>query len=440
MYNQNDLLVNLQSFSEIACLDGRLFGVKTTCDTCQLELNSCLRGQMLEALIAANRRAEADLGYALTPRYHVGEIELTGSGDHSKFRLKTEQPGVAAVNVKLQISSRLQNIAVSPYLDTVEVENGGEGYCVVRVSTSLVENPASVTLRDNSHRVYLQHIGDGYPRRVSNEWVIALGNQATLPCETVETLNVQHCKYVYVDIPASTTCLDCDGDVDTDAQILPVYPGTTEFIPLAKPIETVGTDLRYWFYVWTLVDPGFENEEIDLAHAEFWKLRSAVDFVCVREVPAGPDVIGGTCDEIIADPCADPAVEAAYDIEILDAQRGILDFSSNANLSRCSCEAERTIIRYYYKTDPAVLGYEYDLPGIATAIAYLAAANLPPNYCGCEIKVGFIHEAQKSQADARVNPVTGETIFVVKFGHTFGHYMYAGRIASAPKFNNMRYI
>ncbi len=100
--------------------------------------------------------------------------------------------------------------------------------------------------------------------------------------------------------------------------------------------------------------------------------------------------------------------------------------------------AQTVTIKYYYKTDPAVLGFDKDLPNIATAIAYRAAAELPSGYCGCEIKTGFIAEAQKSFGDARVNPVTGETIWVVKFGHKTGHLMYEEKMASAPKFHPVR--
>lgn len=437
-FNQSDLLVNLHEFSRIACLDGRLFGVQTASDSCTLELNSCLRGQALEALIAANRRAEADLGYDLVPRYHVGLMEFTGGADKAALWVSTDRPGVAAVNVKQEITSAILGVDISPYLGPVAISDGGEGYCIATVPAALIDNPSKLTLRSQMGLEYhAQSIGN-YPRKVGSDWLIAIRNDdAPLPCAATPTLYVQHHHLVFVDIPASITCLDCAGDVDTAAQILPVYPGTNDFIPLARPIETVGSFKRYWFYVWTLVDPAFQDEQVDLTHAEFWKLFSTVDFVCVREVPAGPEVVypadcNGTITSI-PNPCAVPPVEAKYDVTIRDAEEGTLSFKKKGQW-----ESDATVtIKYYYKTDPAVLGFTNDLPNIAAAIAYRAAADLPSTYCGCTISSGFIAEAQKSFGNAFLDS-SGQTVWVVKFGHKNGQFMYEQKMASAPKYQKTR--
>lgn len=437
--SQNDLLVTLQDFSEIACLDGRLFGVKTLTDACTLSLNACLRNQALESLIASNRRAESDLGYNLTPRYHVGIIELKGPGDKTSFRLNTDWPGIAAVNVKPEITVVKEGVEVSPYVGKALITDGGNGYCIATVSKTIAENPAKITLRDDDGKLFRTHPIDGYPKRVGSDWLLALNpSDESVPCLTHNQLNVQHTQLVKVDILSSTACEDCHGDPDPTAQILPVYPGTTDFIPMAKPVETVGSFRRYWFYVWNLVDPAFADEEVDLSHGEFWKLLPVIDFVCVREVAAEPEVY---CQDAsyIPDSCATPPVASKYAVTIGDAVRGSLDFKADADpCSKCATNTFTLRVQYYYKTDPAVMGYSLDLPNIANAIAYRAAAELPSGMCGCEIKTGFIAEAQKAQADARINPVTGETIFVVKFGHTYGHYVYAEKIASAPKYDPLR--
>jgi hypothetical protein len=439
--NQNDLLVTLQEFSDIACLDGRLFGVQTISDRCTLDLNSCLRGHALEALIAANRRAEKDLGYGLVPRYHVGLLELNGDGDKSKLSVATDWPGVAAVNVRQEITIALQGQVVNPYVGTAAITDEGAGFCVVTVPAALCDNPAKITLRDNDHKMYRTHEINGFPRKVGSDWKLALVPDDLAPvCASVSSLNVQHSQLVKVDIPSSTVALDCHGQPDTDAQILPVIPGTTDFIPLARPVEEVGSFYRYWFYVWNLVDPAFQDETVDLSHAEFWKLLSTVDFVFVREVEAAPEVTCSATDchekqTFIPDPCADPAVPSKYEVEIRDAEEGLLDFTA----AKAVCpDSDRVTIKYYYKTDPAVLGFDLDLSNISTAIAYRAAAELPNNFCGCDIKTGFIAEAQKSFGDARVNPVTGETIWTVKFGHKNGHLMYEQKMESAPKFHKLR--
>ncbi len=289
--DQSDLLVNLNEFSRIACLDGRLFGVETSSDSCSLDLNACLRQQALEALLAANRRAESDLGYGLVPRYHVGYLELNGDGDKTKLSVTTDWAGVAAVNVKQEITSAIAGATVSPYVGVAVISDGGAGYCVATITSALVDNPSKVTLRDNNHKMFRTQAIDGYPRKVGSDWVIAIVNDDLAPtCSAHTTLNVQHSQLIHVDIEASTVCLDCHSVPDTDAQILPVYPDTHNFIPLAKPIETVGSFYRYWFNVWTLVDPAFQDEQVDLTHAEFWKLLPTIDFVCVREVPAEPEV------------------------------------------------------------------------------------------------------------------------------------------------------
>lgn len=427
----------MYDFSNIACLDGRLFGVVTANDICGLDLNSCLRRHTLDSLLAANRRAESDLGYNLLPTYHVGRVELKGHGRKTDFIARTDMPGVAAINVKQEISAPILSKDLSPYIGTATLADEGSGYCVTTVSTSLVPNPDKITLRDNDGKIYRTQAIDGYPKRVGSDWKLAIA-QAT-PCGAVSSLNIQHSFYMKVDIPSSTGCVDCHGDPDPNAQVLPVYPGTTDFIPLAKPIETVGSFKRYWLHAWTLIDPAFQEDGADLSHAEFYKLIQTVDFVCVREVSAGPDVY---CPEAVYSPddCATPTVDPKYTITIKDAADGLLHFKA-ASWPCKDCDDEDTtpiIVEYYYKTDPAVLGFELDLPNISTAIAYLAAANLPQDFCGCEIKAGFIYTAKQSQADARINPITGETIFVVKFGHTYGHYIYAEKIANAPKYRPLR--
>jgi hypothetical protein len=441
--NQNNLLVNEEVFSDIACLDGRMFGVTTHCDSCELELNNCLRSHIFNNLITAQQVTEDRLGYNLTPRYHTYEFEVRALDKHEKIRLLLDHPGVAKMNVKQEISTILSNVAVSPYLMTgVAAIDDGLGYCKVVLPTSVVDNPTNVLLRDSSTQPIPTAEMGGYPKRVGANWEVAIGSA---PC-AVGTYSVQHCKLVYVDIPTATSCLNCLGVANPAAEILPVYRGTTEFIPLAKPIETVGANKRYWFYAWSLADKAFRNESINLAKAEFWKLYPSIDFVCVQEVTAGPDVVCPkkcNCgyDRVIADPCALPPIVSDITTEILDAHDGLVELCPTKTLCSCKLEGGENIrVKLYYKTDPSVMGLDRELPNISRAVAFFAAANLPNSFCGCSIKVGFIFESQQTTADAKINPFTGETVFIIEFGNTYGHYMYANLLAKAPKFTKLKRI
>ena len=72
----NNLMVDLQDFSKIACLEGRAFGVEIfneKCDT--LNINTCMRSRMIEGLVSAHETTEKKLGHSLRPTYEFDKID-----------------------------------------------------------------------------------------------------------------------------------------------------------------------------------------------------------------------------------------------------------------------------------------------------------------------------------------------------------------------------
>lgn len=421
----NQLLVDAEEFARIACLDGRLHGVKTFCDTCNVEISPCVRSHTVSGLVAAQALVEKTLGYYLTPRYHVEEIDWNG-----KDRLLlTEKPGIEAVNVKQEVVPVTGNFAVASYIDA-DLSNSGEGFCVAMLDSDLFDNPNKVTFRNAAtfNPVETRQIA-GYPRRNSDgDWEVALEPNYNVPaCDT--PLIVQHCSLIHVD--ADVNC------GETDGTIYPVYPGTLQYIPQAKPAQDLGEGVtRYWFYVWSLVDPDFADESIDLVRAEFYKLLPYINFVCVREVTAYPEIIcARDCDceseTIFTAENETPAVK----VEISDAYHGILSLCTVKN--PCGCNKGAKKLRLYYKTSPHILGVMGALQSLKEAITYYVAASLPLTYCNCKIETGFIAEAQKAYTEVRVNPITGQMAETLKYGNLHGFLVFGERMLSAPRYQRL---
>lgn len=421
----NSLSVDIYEFSKIACMEGRAYGVKTLCDECDYDLNTCVRNNLIKALVAAQGLAESELGYNITPRYHTQEITSWRGA-----KIQTDFPGIESVNVMQEFSEIVDfgPFDISPYMiEDIEITQDISGnFCVAHVDATLITNPSKVIIRDENNRIYPQSIETGYPRKEAGEWLIPLSPKTMNPaCDSELQFNVQHCMYMILE----TAIPVCDGD------LVPVYPGTNQIIPMAKPLETIdGTPdtYRWWFHPWVLVDEAFYGEEVDLSAADLYKLMQTIEFRCIEEVECAPVVTYMTqCDACEFPTYEDVSVDAA-DIRIVNAKNGILRIS----LNHCAeCTGHAVKVRFCYKTNPLYVNMREEILYIKDAIAHLAASELPLTNCGCTVPSdSFIGRAMSAYVDIRINPVTGETVTNTKYGNLHGQVLFKEKLS---KVNHM---
>ncbi|MEP7290529.1 MAG: hypothetical protein ABI835_02045 [Chloroflexota bacterium] len=398
-------------------MDGKVFGIQTSCNSCDYFLNGCMRRNLVDALIGNQIKTEAILGYDLSPRYHVEEIDWDG-----RSRLQLNRFGVAAMNVREVLEDAACDVAISPFI----VEGQAVVAGIVTISRALIGNPSNALFRDpDTNGVIEQDYVGGYPKRVGINWEIKLQT-------TLTSVNVQHCKYMTVTIDAP----DCDCD---EGEIFAVYPGTQEVIPFARaPIvdETTGA-ITFLFYAWSLVDKEFrEDDQIDLVTGDFYKLLTTVDFVCSKSVPALPIV---TCNRDGCLDCSDdePFSEDDNAVTVTAISNGMIDICWS-NLS-CNCSGGPVRIKVFYRTDPAVLNINLD--NLEQAIVYLTASELSQKVCECYMpEYGFIWAAQQYYGDIKINQVTGMVSMQVKYGNMHGQVVYAQRLAGARIMKRLRII
>jgi len=424
------LFVDIQEFARIACLDGRLYGVITRCDTCEIFLNECARNHLLNALQSNQAIVEKLLGYNLTEKYHQEIQDWDGTS-----LIQTNWPGVEKISVK-QIFEDIPGYGpfpISPYIqENLNLIDSGFGFCIAEVDQTLVQNPAHIIIRNDEGTVIETQAVNGYPRRDGGNWQIALGNQSIAPA-CAETLHAQSCKYMILDVT--------DHDCGDDSVLTPVYPGTDTPIPQAKPSEDIGGGLRrFWFAPWVLVDSGFYEEEVNLILGEFYKLLPEISFKCVSEVEALPTVyaVSGTNCTTNFSEISDISTDKTK-FDLMNSRYGILQMQIK-NTSFCQDNKAPFKIEFYYKTNPNSFDLTEYLELIKEAIAYLTAAELPNEVCGCKMETGFIATAQKAYTEIRINPVTGESIVNLEHGNLYGQLVFSEKIARVPVFQKRKTI
>src|SRR5690606_3454887 len=154
-------------------------------------------------------------------------------------------------------------------------------FCIAELDASVIDNPSKIILQDGTGTVFKQIEKRGFPRiNQDGNWEIAV-DRSSDPTTCPESPSAYHCHLAYADITPPT----CEGD------IVPVYPGTRQHIPLAKPVQTLSNgNLRYWFNVWELVKPAFHDEIVSVSSGEYYKLLQTISFLCVSETEALPVV------------------------------------------------------------------------------------------------------------------------------------------------------
>lgn len=414
----NNLLLDVYEFSSIACIDGFAYGVRDICDTCTIRFNWCLRKSLIKQLVEQHRYVEDKLKYRITPGYHSEKLEWNGG---TRFTLKN--PGVAELLIQ-QTITKVPDVTgtVGPYVYTTTAEVGG----FTLVPLDLVDDPEAAIYRNaNDARVFIDSSnpfeldvgGDNW--KIWLEGIVA-GNE----------VNVQSCKYIIVDVDLTSV---------TSGEIRPVYTGSMQYIPVAKPPEELEGDpvlTRFWFSPYVLTNHAFRTNGVNLLNGEFYKLVKDIEFVTVVE-SAAPLIV-----EYYDCPCLDCPTTTSSEtseitVEIVDGRRGIISVNA-CEFSDCNCK-QIVSVTVKYRTDPELVN-----PGssemIKDAIANLVAAELPLVACGCiqvpdqsnlnrEFNYGFIGAAQHAYTEIRINQLTGENVENWKHGNLHGQVVFVEKMS-----------
>ena len=388
----NNLYVNMHYFSRIASCSGRMFGVYTHIDTCNIEINRCAQEAMIRNLISSQKMIEDRIGTVITDRYVTEEILWDGAE-----MIQLKYMGLDTINVAASISDidAYGPFAISPYIEEDVTFSEIDGRCVATVDAALVSNPSKVQFWDENGNLYKAREANGYPKRVGNTWEIQIDGMK-LPCDEADTLNVQHAEYMILEVTSSENAY-------------PVYPESNQKIPMAKEPQSLGGgQVRYWFHPWDLVDEAFRGDRIDLERGQVYKLISDIPFKAFEEIEALPSVIVMDIDHEGWTTFATGEGEIKIEIISKDISSIYIEYGEACrNFFRNLPRPIKLLISY--KVSPRK-HYDLDIHHISQAIAYLAAAELPLRTCDCTISEGFIEVAQQKVSEVRLNPITGEVI------------------------------
>jgi len=396
-----------------------------------IRVNNCLREAIYRTLWDVTQTTELRAGFNLSTRYHYVEENYPVGGKAITF-----WPGVSALNVKPVVGdiAGYSPVAVNYHIqENLTLDEPDVDTLTAAFDLSLNPNPSDVFIRkDGTEGVVLIEIDKtSYPRRVGTDWVVALNKKYAA---VTDTLNAQNKKIVIVDAPTPTE----GTDYPTGMTWWPVYPGTEQQIPVAKaPSDNGDGTTRWTFYIYTLVDPAFAYEKVDLIKGEFWKMLQEVEFKYFGEEEADFEVAWVVADqEAIVNPgtkLVDPA-HGIFHIRVADvvcADPCDLFTAEDENELGCDCPPynlapESFKIRYWYKTDPSALDerYKMQVSGLRQAICYKVAADLPVKDCGCYLEVGFIAEQQTMLTPQSINPYTGIQVQNFDLGKTLGRLRY----------------
>lgn len=362
---------------------------------CDSLIPASLLRDLENGLKQAQAVTEAELGYALEGSFGYKKISIEDANYAYRFQIK---PGTSRINIR-QNETFYGEYSVSPFLlQNVEVTPAGT-YVTVSLSTSIVANPDTLLFKDptNGKIIKTQQIGV-YPYRSAGSWVVALDK---IP--NGDTVHVIDLNYMYVDIP------------DED-KVLVARDASGNEITQAKPNQLLNSgERRYWFYLWSLLDREFT--EANLYEGEFYKLLENISFWELTETEV--------------------SVPDNLEIELLDSEHGVIE----AKLTDCSNTTFPYEFIVYYEYDPSIFLSEAFQSVVKNALCYLAAANLRLEDCeGCEVRNGFIREAQRPYTEVRTNTLTFEQAHIMKYGSLHGQLVYAERIASVPKYQILKKV
>jgi hypothetical protein len=452
----NTLPYSYLDFAKDVTLYSRVYGVLTGAqegperqDMLSYVLNSCARSALIRLLREVVSATELAAGYTLSERYVVEDHIVPSDG-----KGQLDLAGVESVNVKREWYDAddigtYEDIEVHYYviLDATVDVAGSKAY--VQLPIDVVDNPWNALVRDRNSQHGYTYAQDEPVTRESGSpdyWKVPI-NTSVRSYAPGDTIDVQHRQYAYVDLTPSLT-------LPEGAVLEPVYPGTNQIIPQAKPMEVLDSgDYRYWFYVYTLVLPSFTHRTVDLLSPELYKMFPTIDFKYWVEEAAYPELwvtTGYDQEALIYDPL-DPDVEGTPVVTLVDGYHGVY----HANTDTCSevlnswCLATNCVdrpitarIRIYYKVNPESLPKKLlsQVPMLLRAILYRIAADIPVGSCGCPIDFGFIYEQQMNMVDVVENAYTGQTTTRFRHGTRAGQIEYSKILETVTRHTRLTVI
>lgn len=405
------LFTTLDDFSNVACADGRMNGVKTECDTCDEEINRCLQQHLIRVLFSTNDFVEKILGYSPVAGYHTETLPYSR---YQKF-LELSHPYISKLNVTNTVVFR-ESLSVQPHFFTGDTVLSASLNLVRIAESYIIEDPSTIIFRDANNRRIFPEDRYGFPRTLDGffEWSFETSYVG---------LFAYYCNLVLIEIPS-----DFFASVAVGVVVVPtlMFPNSTQRIPVYM---TTGS--RIWVRSWNLANPIYNST--DLSAGEFHKLLTSIDVGIWAEVVTLPSVtMSLACDVVVP---AEVIHLAASDISIQNAKYGVLSVCDLSSLSTTACTQGVEFVTIFYKTDPSLFVHiDAIKETLDKAVSYFVAANLPITVCKCDIKDGFISTAQKSLSEIRLNPVTGELIQNPKYGDLYGHHVFAESLQQVPQY------
>ncbi len=413
-YTNRKPFMSKSAFSELAGLDGLAHGVTTVVDQCDHKLPYTSRRDIDSALLSAQDLIEAEVGYAVTPRYRTQELRFTGL--ETVYQLDF---GLRAVNVRERYTV-LQSVDVHHYLNQSMLSTETDGMCVLTLDGSFYADPMDAVIRGATNgSIYKPQSVNGYPYLdVSGNWKIVLDKPHVPPC-SIE-LNVSHARYAWID----TTGLG----ITDFSNIILIDPKSDRIIPYFIDANIPNKILVYF---WDILSSGFEQRGSDMSKNEYYKFLTSLNLVQIEDEEYLPIVRFVDGETLLL------ANDDEYaTVEILDASRGLVRVTISASLCTPVSRKIKSII-ISYATDPSLIHqlelnrYEYN---INLGIASKVAAEIKPGDCdGCKIQNPFIRQAQQPYSEVRINPITGENILNLTYGNLYGQLVFGEQLTSLPK-------
>lgn len=430
----NTLPLSYQDFAERSGLYNRMYGVLSGLlkgDSISLSFvaNNCVRTELWRTLIQVTEETESYVGFNLSPRYHYEEIAYPYNG-----RFQALWPGISAINVAPSWSTitGYDAIAISAYTEenvSVALE---ASVPVATVAMATSPNPNNIYLRnrDNLDGAYaFEESSKKYPYRSGTDWKVGI-NTSQSNWNPGDDVSVQNREFVYVTVATPDTAL-----YPTGASVYPVYPGTNQIIPEARPRTVSGGNTTFTFFLHALVDPAFFSEDpaADFITGHFYKLLETIELRALEEATQLPTVKHSLGQEELTYTGDDqPTLRVDYGqdgiIQIERAQSFLADAVAEFTEEVDYCAPEHIKIGVWYKTHPTALSQKFSsqVTTVKNAMMYKTAAELPVEDCGCgfdESESNFI--VRNQQAGSEILSLYGTPVNVYKYGNLLGQMRYA---------------
>jgi len=451
----NEMAITPASFAVETHYDGRMFAVMTGEDKAEtfgsFVINQCVREALWRILYDVQIYTENFVGYNISRRFHRQTIDLVNFAFSRPYKL--DWPGIEKVNAAPRWIDHNLVVALDPFIMTEPVVTDLEvtGDMIVEVPVALAGNANDILIRKNDDKkgVFPLLKINGYPRRVGGNWLIQMDNHKSA-YDPLLGVVVQSTRYAFVDVTQP---------VGIVGELKPVFSGTEEAIPYLRVEPLPNGDLRYWFFIYNLIDPAYGSDSaINLIAGEFYKLMPSITFKEYVEAATKATLTISTKSDCCLDCDNLTEVHRTFQIStrIADAARGIVNFSVDGQLiedpltlittldpsQACDfvndpCLTYSLSVPYFTSPDKLPPRAQASVPNLHRAVMHRAAADAPLRDCLCELDYGFIHSCQEMYATVATT-FSGTTIATNKYGNLHGHKVYEELMGNAYILKTLR--